>query len=62
MTGGQDNLQGADSKVRRSGKSGRKAKSKIKDNLMNYTKQLSSLGNLQQTIVLNMQKEIDKVL
>jgi len=60
----QDNSQGA-GKAHRSDKSSRKAagsaKSKTKDNLMNYTKQLTSLGALQQVIVRNLQKEIENI-
>jgi hypothetical protein len=57
--------QRGDKSSQKAAKSGRKAispaKSKIKDNLMNYTKQLASLGNLQQAIVINLQKEIENI-
>jgi hypothetical protein len=37
------------------------AKSKVKNNLKYYTRQLISLGALQQTIARNLQKEIENV-
>jgi len=65
MTDKQDGLPQEAGKAHRRGKSGQNtagsAKSKIKCNLMNYTKQLASLGNLQQTIVINLKKEIENI-
>jgi hypothetical protein len=42
-------------------KAGCPAKSKTKDTLMGYTRQLASIGVLQQAIVKNIQKEIENV-
>lgn len=39
-------------------KSAKSAKNKAKSNLVDFTIQLASLGNLQQAIVRNMQKEL----
>lgn len=61
----RDNLPESVSKADKADKSGREAanlaKSKIKNNLINYTKQLTSLGALQQVIVRNLQKEIENL-
>jgi hypothetical protein len=43
------------------GKAARSGKNKTKDNLMDYTKQLTSLGALQQAIVRNIQKEVENI-
>jgi hypothetical protein len=57
----QEDLPGSDSETQR-GKSGRKtagsSKSKTKNNIVYYTKQLISIGHLIRGIAGNLQKEI----
>jgi hypothetical protein len=58
----KDNLSAKAAKRAKSGQKAKKsAKIKTKDNLVKYTKQLTLLGNLQQAIVVNLQKEIGKI-
>lgn len=56
-----DNLPETAGKAKMDGESGQKAASSAKNKLISYTKQLASLGLLQQAIVVNIQKEIDNI-
>ncbi len=50
-------------KAQRSDETNKEAspKGKTKDNLVNYTKQLATLGALQNQVILNLQKEVENI-